>query len=140
MDELGKQEKVILVVDDDVQCRDFMAYQLGKVKLSGSEVKVLFAADAQEAIEILADERQVDLLLTDYIMPGINGVALCAYVRETYPQTMRVIITGTRCHQEDVAHLVRQKAMMKCLPKHVQWMFGEFAQGAPLEPCGMCRL
>ena len=60
----------ILVVDDDEGVRENLAELFGLVGYS-----VLTAANATEAMEALR-KHAVDLLLTDYRMPGPNGVEL----------------------------------------------------------------
>ena len=39
-------------------------------------------------------ENTFDLLITDYHMPGMDGIALAAHVRQSYPQTAVMIITA----------------------------------------------
>src|SRR5256885_7546138 len=60
----------ILVVDDDEGVRENLAELFGLVGYS-----VLTAANATEAMEAMR-KHAVDLLLTDYRMPGPNGVEL----------------------------------------------------------------
>lgn len=55
--------------------------------------KVLLAESGAQALEILARE-PVDLVLSDMRMPGMDGAQLLAAVRERYPKTMRLLLTG----------------------------------------------
>jgi response regulator receiver domain-containing protein/histidine kinase/DNA gyrase B/HSP90-like ATPase len=65
----GAHTETILLVEDD---SDLRAY-VGDI-LTGLRYRVITAANANEAIEILNDGKsKVDLLLTDVIMPGMNG-------------------------------------------------------------------
>jgi PAS domain S-box-containing protein len=65
----------ILVVDDDVDTGEFLIYILAQ-----SGAKVTAVASAGEALEILA-KTQVDLLLSDIGMPGIDGYMLMRLIR-----------------------------------------------------------
>ena len=57
------------------------------------EYEVLLADSGQEALDILA-EREVHVVVSDQRMPGMTGVELLAEVRESYPGSMRILLTG----------------------------------------------
>jgi len=54
---------------------------------------VITAASGTEALAILA-EQEIQVLLADQRMPGINGIQLLETVAKEYPQTVRVLVTG----------------------------------------------
>ncbi len=64
----------ILVVDDDPDIRNYLNYCLK------SDYKVLLAADGAEAWEIIQGN-YVDLVLTDLMMPNIDGIQLCSMIK-----------------------------------------------------------
>jgi two-component system cell cycle sensor histidine kinase/response regulator CckA len=69
--ETPRGTEIILVVDDDDHVRALtvlMLQRLGYV--------TLVASDGTTALQILADEKPVDLVLTDISMPGMTGVTL----------------------------------------------------------------
>ena len=66
---------VVLIVDDDVDIARFLEINL---KLEGFEVMV--AHDGAEALDAVA-QRVPDLVLTDVMMPGVDGVELCRRLR-----------------------------------------------------------
>ncbi len=67
----------ILLVDDQEEFR----YAAEKV-LAGAGYDVKAVADYQKALDVLVSDQQVDLLLTDIVMPkGINGFALARMAR-----------------------------------------------------------
>lgn len=68
----------ILVVDDSKTVRMIIASILTIHKAN-----VIEAEDGKEAIDILNNNPDVDLIVTDYIMPEVNGIELCQYVRRT---------------------------------------------------------
>jgi signal transduction histidine kinase len=49
--------------------------------------------DPATAVEFLA-EHEVDLIISDIMMPGIDGIELLRRVREVQPDTPRVVLTG----------------------------------------------
>lgn len=69
---------IILLVEDVASMRKVVASMLGKVGFTD----VLQAGDGQEALEILR-MRQVDLVLTDWVMPNMDGGALIREIRKT---------------------------------------------------------
>ena len=63
------QLETILLVEDDVDVRSYLADVLRSLKY-----RVITAPNGQAALSILADnERRISLLLTDVVMPGMNG-------------------------------------------------------------------
>ena len=51
------------------------------------------ADSAKEGLDILGRER-VDVIISDEIMPGMSGSEFLAFVRQKYPETIRMILTG----------------------------------------------
>lgn len=78
----------ILIVDDD----SGMTVILKEVFL-GSNYEVMVASCVADAFDILA-EHSVDLLITDMVMPGANGVELIDAVKSTYPELKVIAISG----------------------------------------------
>lgn len=71
----GRLAGRVLLVDDEISATEVLALVLG-----GEGLEVTAAADARQALERLADARP-DLLITDFMMPGMNGAELVAAVR-----------------------------------------------------------
>ena len=66
----------ILIVDDSETVRTMV-----RQTLSGDGYEILEAADGEQGAEV-ARERDLDLMIVDYNMPGINGVEMIRQVRE----------------------------------------------------------
>ena len=84
----------VLIVDDD----DIVRAQLsGVLKNAGYDVQV--AASGEEAINFL-DTSQCQIILTDWHMPGMDGLALCRKVRlehlEGYVYLMVLTARGSK--------------------------------------------
>lgn len=78
----------VLVVDDSKVIRDLLEQHVREL---GYEVRT--AGSGDEAIADL-EQQACDLVITDLIMPGINGIELLKWVRRTCEDTEVVIITG----------------------------------------------
>ena len=78
----------ILVVDDDPAHRDVM-----KTILSASGYHVTTSPSAEEALAFMG-KSSVDLVLSDLMMGGMDGLALLAAIRENHPATEVILITG----------------------------------------------
>ncbi len=55
--------------------------------------ELLFASSGEQALKILT-QQPVELIMTDFKMPGMNGSELLQEVRKLWPQTMRIMLTG----------------------------------------------
>ena len=78
----------ILVVDDDAGIRENIADLL-----STENYEVVSAANADEAMRVLESQR-IDLLLTDFQMPGRNGVELIEAARRANHQVPAILMTA----------------------------------------------
>nr|WP_297401166.1 ATPase, T2SS/T4P/T4SS family [uncultured Marinobacter sp.] len=55
--------------------------------------ELLFARSGEEALKIL-EKQPAELIMTDFMMPGMNGSDLLREVRERWPHTIRIMLTG----------------------------------------------
>jgi len=80
----------ILLVDDDPLVAAGAAAMLEEL---GHEVGCV-AASGSEALDILSRDDGFDLLLTDYVMPGMTGAQLAAQARKLYPALPILLASG----------------------------------------------
>ncbi|MBO3462396.1 ATP-binding protein [Aetokthonos hydrillicola Thurmond2011] len=73
--------KQILVVDDDADSRDFVAFVLEQ---DGAEV--IAVSSGYEALELLEQSKKLDILISDISMPGMDGYMLIRQVRSLTPE------------------------------------------------------
>jgi two-component system response regulator PhcR len=105
----------VLLVDDEPQACKWFA------RLYGDEFVVLTAASVDEALALLAQRgHEVAVLLTDYRMPGRDGVALLAEVRQRHSHVARLLVS---------AYADKDVAMAAVNRGHVQQILEK-----PLEP------
>ncbi len=83
-----QEENIILVVDDD----DIVLKTL-KTFVVSFGYKCLVASDGLEAVEMLMNKK-CDLVLSDILMPNMDGLELLEYIKKNYPSTDVVIATG----------------------------------------------
>jgi two-component system cell cycle sensor histidine kinase/response regulator CckA len=62
--------------------------------LRGKGYAVIEADGAQAALEAVRGEQAIDLLITDVVMPQMNGPALVREIRQVRPQLKVVFISG----------------------------------------------
>jgi len=79
---------MILLVDDEERYREVLARVLTK---AGYEV--VEASDGIEALSLL-EKLKIDLVLSDILMPGLNGYALVARLRAKWPSMPVILTTG----------------------------------------------
>jgi two-component system, probable response regulator PhcQ len=78
----------VLIVDDEQSTRKLMKEALGM-----EPYELLVADSAEKALEIFKSE-PVDVVISDEMMPGMPGSEFLALVRQKYPDTIRMILTG----------------------------------------------
>jgi len=78
-------------VDDEKEVSNALAMTLQFAKLFKSEIEL--ANDINTALSKL-NNQEFDLVMADYMMPGMNGVELLKKVKEMNPNIVRVLITG----------------------------------------------
>jgi DNA-binding NtrC family response regulator len=89
-DERLLTEAVILVVDDESlitnSLRAFFELELGHEHVV-TQNSSLAAAD-------WARENRVDMVITDFLMPEMDGLALLSQIKQAHPEATRVLLTG----------------------------------------------
>ena len=92
----------ILLVDDDEIVRTATAEMI-----RGLGHEVVEAAGGAEAIGKLAAGLQVDVVVTDYKMPRLNGAQLSRRVRQLRPHVPVLVVTGYTGTTEDISEFPR---------------------------------
>lgn len=82
------ERKKILLVDDEQNILNAL-----RRSFIIKDYELFTAMNASDALKIL-EEQRIDLIVTDYKMPEMNGIELLRKVRELHPYTFRVILSG----------------------------------------------
>lgn len=83
-------DKVVLVVEDDAS-----SLMLLKAILSKTGAKILVAEDGETAIDFALSDTQIDLILMDIRLKGLNGLEATQQIKQIKPSTP--IIAQTAC-------------------------------------------
>ncbi len=78
----------ILFVDDEQSILKSLQHLMADEKWH-----CYYASSAQEALDLLTTV-EVDLLVSDVMMPGIDGIELLTQVKKRYPKTVRIFLTA----------------------------------------------
>jgi len=85
----GQRRLTLLFVDDD-----FLISLSTVALLEDLGHSVIKAASGPDALDILKSGKAVDLMITDYAMPGMTGLQLAEAVRELKPDLPILLATG----------------------------------------------
>lgn len=84
----GEPAPRVLLVDDERAILDGLRRQLRR------EFDITTAIGGEAALELMQDAEPFAAVLSDMRMPGLDGAAFLALVREQYPDTVRLLLTG----------------------------------------------
>jgi two-component system, NtrC family, sensor kinase len=93
--------KCILLVNDE---KDIL--NLLKDPLTSHGYTCIFATNAEDALEII-QQVQVDLVISDVVMPGMSGTQLMEKIATYWPQVSRILITAY-AEQESVVQAINK--------------------------------
>src|ERR1035438_60190 len=96
----------ILVIEDHALVREGLLQALKSLE---ENVQTLGAQDADSALEVLAGDEEVDLILLDLMLPGTSGMALLGVLRKRYP-AVPVVILSALDEPDTVTRALRQGA------------------------------
>ncbi|MEV4702947.1 HD domain-containing phosphohydrolase [Actinoplanes sp. NPDC049316] len=107
----GKRPRVLLV-DDEANLLDGMRRQLRR------EFDVETAVGAAKGLFALRQPEPFEVIVSDFLMPGINGAEFLAAARKVAPDTTRMLLTG-HTDLEDAAATVNRGQVFRMLLKPV---------------------
>jgi CheY-like chemotaxis protein len=106
------RQRVLVVDDDPITRKNLSQY------LSGDGFEVEPTPDGNQALEKLEKEK-FDLILTDVIMPGMNGLKLTEHVHSVLPMVPVIIMTGNaaidhnKARSAGAADLIRKPLILE---------------------------
>lgn len=84
----------ILIVDDEKEIRDLV-----EIYLKGEGFITVKAGDGEEALKVLEEENDIDLIILDLMMPKLNGIEACLKIREQ--RDMPIIMLSAKSEDVD---------------------------------------
>ena len=82
-------DEKVLLVDDDVMVLSGLKRQLR------NQFNIETALSGKEALKIIKTSGPFAVVVSDFLMPGMNGIELLSMVRDTSPETVRMMLTGS---------------------------------------------
>lgn len=104
------QKPKILVVDDEPDNLDLLYRSFHR------ECKVLKATSGLDALDILAKEQDIAVIISDQQMPGMSGTEFLSLTAVQYPDVIRIILTG-HTDVEDLVEAINSGKVFKYLTK-----------------------
>ena len=98
-----KDSATVLIVDNDDNLLNLVAKQ---ISLYG--FRPILASSGEEALELALEQTQIDILLTDIMMPNMNGIDLAKQFISLYPDTRVLFMSGCIC--PSMAHYGNQNS------------------------------
>lgn len=90
----------VLIAEDDGAVREFVRRALVR---GGHDVATV--NDGLDALDTLEMEEDFDLLITDIVMPGMDGIALALKVAKEHPKTAILMMTGYAAERQRAHNL-----------------------------------
>ncbi|MCP4724571.1 MAG: response regulator [bacterium] len=107
---------VILLADDDQEFREFMDDIIERI-FPDKDIKVIHAATGKEAIDIylkaIDEDTQLDVVITDYAMPGATGSEVIDTIIKKKPLPIIVVSAAQEAYSKDFI----QEGAVYFLPK-----------------------
>ncbi|MFN3701078.1 MAG: response regulator [Alphaproteobacteria bacterium] len=112
----------ILLAEDDSSMRDFLTLALTK---AGHEV--LATSNGLDALEALKADQSFELLLSDIVMPGMDGIELSRSATNISPKLKVMFITGFAAVAMGQQNAAPERAAPRVLPKpfHLKELVGQ---------------
>jgi DNA-binding NtrC family response regulator len=106
----GHKGAVVIVDDEDMVITSIKAF----LQLE-TDYEIRGFTDPAAAAEYAA-QNTVDVIVSDYLMPKLNGIQLLAKVKEAQPETSRVLLTG-HADKQSAIQAINEVALFQYLEK-----------------------
>lgn len=104
----------VLFVDDDEFVYDLIKRKLGKYNFT-----LYFAKSPEEAIDIVANN-EINVIVSDLRMPGMNGIIMLEKIQEISPNTVRIVMSSLRDINSILLAVVKGK-IFKYITKPIKY-------------------
>lgn len=79
----------VLAIDDEVEIRELL-----REALATAGIEVVLAENGKAGLKALAEHPEIGVVITDLMMPEMDGIELLGRVRRKYPQIEVIVLTG----------------------------------------------
>lgn len=107
---MDKEETAILFVDDEPSILNALSRLLMDEKYS-----ILTANSGQDGLALL-EKQAVQIVISDFRMPGMNGVEFLSEVRKRWPDTVRIVLSGY-ADSSVIVSAINEGQVYKFIPK-----------------------
>lgn len=109
---LAEKKTTILCIDDE----PIILTLLNRI-LTIEGYRVFTAMNSVEALKIV-DTNELDLIISDYLMPEITGTELIKLINRKSPHSKKIILTG-QANELEIEKAMQQGLILKCLEKPI---------------------
>jgi DNA-binding NtrC family response regulator len=106
----GTKPSIMIVDDEEMVITSIKAF----LQLE-TDYSVQGFTDPEEAARF-AEKERVDVAVSDYLMPKMNGIQLLARIKERQPEASRVLLTG-HADKQSAIQAINQVALFQYLEK-----------------------
>ena len=113
----------ILLVDDDEWIRDSL-----RIFFEAEGCQIVALETAEEAMEEL-DCQDYDIIITDYRLPGMDGVAFFKQIQNSHPDSIKILITAyksdvvvSEAKKAGVQHLIAKPFTSETIEASLTWL------------------
>ncbi len=110
MSQNGRKPSVVIVDDEEMVITSIKAF----LELE-TDFNVSGFTDPEEAAAF-ADKNEVDVAVSDYLMPKMNGIQLLSRVKAAQPEASRVLLTG-HADKQSAVQAINEVALFQYLEK-----------------------
>ncbi len=107
----GRPTAAVMIVDDE----DMVIASLKALLQLETEYDIRSFTDPDEAARH-AEANTVDAVVSDYLMPKMNGIQLLSRIKELQPETSRVLLTG-HADKQSAIQAINQVALFQYIEK-----------------------
>ena len=111
MNQNGHRKPTVLLVDDE----EMVITSIKAFLQLDTDFDIQGFTDPEEAARFAA-ENPVDVAVSDYLMPKMNGIELLGRIKELQPETSRVLLTG-HADKQSAIQAINQVALFQYLEK-----------------------
>jgi DNA-binding NtrC family response regulator len=113
----------ILLVDDDEWIRDSL-----RIFFEAEGCQIVALETAEEAMEEL-DCQDYDIIITDYRLPGMDGVTFFKQIQNSHPDSIKILITAyksdvvvSEAKKAGVQHLIAKPFTSETIEASLTWL------------------